>query len=150
MSDSTDITSHGFETLLVTRSDNGIVTITMNRPEKKNAANGAMWSELLHAFSEVGADPRNRCVILTGAGGEFCSGADLSGRGDADAERPHQLDSMAHISRVCLALHRVPIPVIAKVDGVAVGTDDAEPVDGFVEALGEQGAQALHAREEFG
>ncbi len=121
MRETTDITSRTFETLLLSRSDSGVVTITMNRPQKKNAADGAMWRELLHAFSAVGDDPRNRCVVLTGAGGDFCSGADLSGEVDEEVDQPHRLDSMAFISRVCLSLHRVPIPVIARVDGVAVG-----------------------------
>jgi 2-(1,2-epoxy-1,2-dihydrophenyl)acetyl-CoA isomerase len=106
-----------FETLLVDRAD-GIVTITMNRPEKKNAANGAMWDELLENFREVAASSTDRVVVLTGAGGAFCSGADVSGMGGGDV---HGLASMRHISDVVLALHRIPQPTIAKVRGVATG-----------------------------
>jgi hypothetical protein len=54
-------TSSTFETLLVTR-DNGIVTVTMNRPSKKNAANATMWAELLAIFREVGTNEQDRAM----------------------------------------------------------------------------------------
>ena len=98
----------------------GIVTITLSRPEKKNAANGVMWSELLATFREIAGNSADRVVVITGAGGDFCSGADLSGGGAGGAER-HQLATMRHIGDVANALHRIPHPVIAKVRGVAVG-----------------------------
>jgi 2-(1,2-epoxy-1,2-dihydrophenyl)acetyl-CoA isomerase len=97
---------------------NGIVTVTMNRPERKNAANATMWSELLTVFRDVAANPADRVLVLTGAGGEFCSGADLSGGGQRDE---HGLARMRKINDVCLALARIPQPTIAKVRGVAVG-----------------------------
>ena len=104
------------ETIDVQRAD-GIVTITLNRPEKKNAINGAMWDELLATFREIAASSSDRAVIITGAGGAFCSGADLTGGGLDN----HQLANMRHVGDVCLALARLPQPVIAKVRGVAVG-----------------------------
>ena len=107
------------ETLEVLRQD-GIVTVTMNRPSKKNAANGTMWAELKQTFLEVGSNPDDRVMVLTGAGGEFCSGADLSG-GSAQPDRLHPLSSMRNITEVCMALARIPQPTIAKVRGVAVG-----------------------------
>jgi enoyl-CoA hydratase/carnithine racemase len=106
-----------FETLLVDRAD-GIVTITLNRPEKKNAANGAMWDELLFNFREITANDQDRVMVITGAGGAFCSGADVSGMGGRDT---HGLANMRHISEVATALHRIPQPTIAKVRGVAAG-----------------------------
>jgi 2-(1,2-epoxy-1,2-dihydrophenyl)acetyl-CoA isomerase len=106
------------ETLLVSRRD-GVVTVTMNRPAKKNAANDVMWRELLETFREVAANPDDRVMVLTGAGGEFCSGADLSSRGDQSQMSPHE--RMQVITDVCLALQRIPKPTIAKVRGVAVG-----------------------------
>jgi enoyl-CoA hydratase/carnithine racemase len=107
------------ETIDVQRTD-GIVTITLNRPQKKNAANAVMWNELLETFRDVAFDGAARVVVITGAGGDFCSGADLSGGGAEDAER-HQLTTMRHIGDVALALHRIPQPTIAKIRGVAVG-----------------------------
>jgi enoyl-CoA hydratase/carnithine racemase len=117
------------ETLIVERKD-GIVTVTMNRPERKNAANGKMLLELRETFSEVEDSPEDRVMILTGAGGAFCSGADL---GDSsgptnDASRSG-LFRMRRLGDVALALHHISKPTIAKVDGVAVGA-------GFSLALG--------------
>jgi enoyl-CoA hydratase/carnithine racemase len=106
------------ETLIVDRAA-GIVTVTLNRPRRKNAVNGRMWDELLAVFREVAACDTDRVVVLSGAGGDFCSGADLAGEeGD---RRPHQLATMRHVGDVCLALYRLPQPTIAKVRGVAVG-----------------------------
>jgi 2-(1,2-epoxy-1,2-dihydrophenyl)acetyl-CoA isomerase len=107
------------ETIEVARQS-GIVTITLNRPEKKNAANAKMWDELLTTFTEIGGRDDDRVVVVTGAGGNFCSGADLTG-GGANTPQRHQLAVMRHIGDAALALHRLPQPTIAKVDGVAVG-----------------------------
>lgn len=107
------------ETIEVNRSS-GIVTVTLNRPAKKNAANGEMWDELLETFRDIGAGGQDRVMILTGAGGEFCAGADLTGGGTGMPGR-HQLAQMRHVGDVALTLHRLPIPTIAKVRGVAVG-----------------------------
>jgi len=110
------VSSARMETLQVSRSA-GIVTVTLDRPEKKNAANGVMWDELLATFREIADNDDDRVVVITGAGGEFCSGADLTGGGRAR----HQLAAMRHVGDVALALHRLPQPTIAKVRGVAVG-----------------------------
>jgi len=119
----------GMETIEVTRTSDGagegadgaVVTITLNRPEKKNAINGVMWDELLATFREI-AQGDDRVVVLTGAGGAFCSGADLSGGGADTGSRPqHPLAAMRHVGDVALALHRLPQPTIAKVGGVAAG-----------------------------
>jgi 2-(1,2-epoxy-1,2-dihydrophenyl)acetyl-CoA isomerase len=106
------------ETIIVERSDDGIVTVTLNRPEKKNAINGKMWDELLATFREVRASATDRVMVLTGAGDAFCGGADLTAGG---IDPRHQLDRMHHFGGVGLALHEIPKPCIAKVNGVAVG-----------------------------
>lgn len=104
------------ETLQVARAE-GIVTITLDRPAKKNAMNDQMWDELLATFREIADSSDDRVVVITGAAGEFCSGADLTGR----SGNRHQLAAMRHVGDVALALHRLPQPTIAKVRGVAVG-----------------------------
>ncbi len=110
------------ETIEVERVEGGIVTITLNRPEKKNAINAAMWDELLATFRDIAGRDDDRVVVLTGAGGAFCSGADLSGgSADAGGAARHQWHAMRHVGDVCLALARMPQPVIAKVGGVAAG-----------------------------
>jgi enoyl-CoA hydratase/carnithine racemase len=108
------------ETLQVARRD-GVVTITLDRPEIKNAVNQAMWDELGATLREIAGRSDDRCVVITGAGGAFCSGADLSGRGTDGGERPHQLTAMRAVNEVALALHHLPQPTIAKVTGIAAG-----------------------------
>lgn len=118
------------ETLIVERKD-GVVTVTMNRPDRKNAANGVMLRELREAFDEVERTLDDRVLVLTGAGGSFCSGADLSdtqGPGGKGQTAPG-LVRMRRLGDVALSLHRLSKPSIAKVDGVAVGA-------GFGLALG--------------
>ena len=60
---------------------NGVVEVTLDRPAKKNAMNGEMIDELRVAFAEIAeSTPDDRVVVITGSGGAFCSGADLTGR----------------------------------------------------------------------
>ena len=106
-----------FETLKVERDD-GIVTVTMNRPEKKNAIDGQMTEELIEVFGEVKKTAGDRVLVLTGAGGEFCSGADLTSPNNATTSG---LASMRRVSALVLSLHELPQPTIAKLDGVAAG-----------------------------
>ena len=96
----------------------GVVTVTLDRPAKKNAVNDVMWRELLAAFTEVADSSDDRVLVIMGAGGAFCSGADLSTAGTSER---HQLDVMRGIGDVALRLHRLAKPTIAKVGGVAAG-----------------------------
>ncbi|HUY65866.1 MAG TPA: enoyl-CoA hydratase [Acidimicrobiales bacterium] len=109
------------ETLLVERHE-GVVTVTMNRPTRKNAANGRMWRELLATFDQVAGDRDDLVLVLTGAGDAFCSGADLGDPSDV-AGRPGDpyLVQMRALGDVALRLHRLPKPTIAKVSGIAAG-----------------------------
>jgi 2-(1,2-epoxy-1,2-dihydrophenyl)acetyl-CoA isomerase len=111
------VKSQQLETLLIDAADNGVLTVTMNRPEKKNAANGTMWEELRETWTAIALDPDVRCVVMTGAGDAFCSGADLGGQGRS----VHQLQAMNMIHMTVQALHHVMVPIIAKVNGVAAG-----------------------------
>lgn len=103
-------------TVLLSR-DGAVTTVTLNRPHRKNAIDAATWKALGSAIREVGEDSETRVVVITGAGGDFCAGADLGGdRGDA-----HPLARMHMVNDVAMALHELPKPTIAKVAGVAVG-----------------------------
>ncbi|MHB8669758.1 MAG: enoyl-CoA hydratase/isomerase family protein [Acidimicrobiales bacterium] len=106
------------ETLVVERRD-GVVTLTMNRPERKNAVTAEMTEELIATLREVQERPEDRVLVLTGAAGEFCSGADLSDVGESMGRSP--LFYMRRISELALTLHRLPKPTIARVAGVAAG-----------------------------
>jgi enoyl-CoA hydratase/carnithine racemase len=64
--------------ILVDHSDPAVVTVTLNRPERRNALTLAMWTELNRIFSSLNAEPAVRAVILTGASSAFSSGADIS------------------------------------------------------------------------
>lgn len=106
------------ESLLVERSDTGVVSITLNQPEKKNAIDLSMFEELLAIFEEVTQREEDRALVLTGAGGNFSAGADLTPKGGSEK---HILSSMRFYGSVGLALHHVPKPTLAKIRGVAAG-----------------------------
>lgn len=109
------------ENLQVHRTHEGIVTITFNRPKAMNALTLAMMEAFSHAVQELKLDESLRVVILTGAGEQaFCSGADLvelseySGEDDA-----RQMITL--MGDALLALERLPMPVIAAINGYALG-----------------------------
>lgn len=103
--------------VLLTSRDSGVLTLTLNRPERKNALNLELWEALREALAAAGHDPQTRAIVITGAGGAFCAGADLSGGVAAG----HPLDRMRGINEIALLLHELPVPSIARIDGVAVG-----------------------------
>jgi enoyl-CoA hydratase/carnithine racemase len=106
------------ESIRLSRSPNGVVTLSIARPEKKNAINYPMWGEITQAISEVSDSKTDRVLVITGSGDSFCAGADLSGEMEHDR---HQLSRMRYINQLPLALHDCPKPTIAKVNGIAVG-----------------------------
>lgn len=112
------------ETLLVDRRD-GVVTVTLNRPEKRNAINGRMWRELIEVFDEVADNADDRVLVLTGAGDGFCSGADLTDTENAENLRGGgvggALRQMRVVGRAALRLHELSVPTVAAVNGVAAG-----------------------------
>lgn len=106
-----------FENLRLERSPGGVATLTIDRPERKNAADLATFDELRRAFDEVAERAEVRVLVLTGAGDAFCSGADLTMGG---AQRS-TLDVIRRIHAGVLALSEIPKPTIAKVNGAAAG-----------------------------
>jgi len=112
------------EAIRVERRD-GLVTITLNRPDKKNAIDAQGWNELDQTFTELAIDPAARAVLVTGAGGNFSAGADLSGNktGLGLTGRPVQpiVTEMRVVGDILLRLARLPKPTLAVVDGVCVG-----------------------------
>lgn len=104
--------------LRVERSDTGVVTLTLNRPQLKNAISEPMWEGLRRVFQEVAQRDADRVLVVTGAGDAFCSGAQL---GDDLLAGRHGLAAMHPVNAAALALHDLPKPAIAKVNGVAAG-----------------------------
>ncbi len=111
----------GYETLVLDQ-ENGIATVTLNRPQKMNALNEQLVSELVQVTEEISQDDAVKAVILTGAGRAFCAGGDVSGlplfyMTDADEIRAF----LKKLNRIPLNLRNMAKPVIAAVNGAAVG-----------------------------
>ena len=97
-----------------------IATITLNRPEKRNAISSEMMAELVSAFGEVEASPA-RVLILTGAGKAFCSGMDLDALKALATQSPaEQLEDARRLAHMCRRIWSFPKPTIAAVNGHAI------------------------------
>ena len=102
----------------------GLLILTMNRPERRNAMNPELTLALRDATARAAEDPKVRAVLLTGAGGTFCVGGDVkamnegSGRDLSHGERIHNLRDRMNASRY---LHEMPKPTIAAIEGAAAG-----------------------------
>lgn len=95
----------------------GVLRLTMNRPEQRNALTGEMAAGIAHELEQAATDEAVRVVLITGAGGGFSSGADVAGLlGDADFE-----DVMARAARMIRAVVALDRPVVASVPGPAAG-----------------------------
>jgi enoyl-CoA hydratase/carnithine racemase len=98
--------------------DDGVAVITIDRPEKRNAMTYAVLGQFHDAVTAAGDDERARVVIVTGAGGAFCAGTDLS---DLSETPTDERGTAAGPRRAAWPLVACPKPVIAAVDGPAVG-----------------------------
>jgi len=94
-----------------------VATLTLNRPEKRNALNWAMWRELLTTLRDLSERTDIRIVIVTGAAGAFCSGADLAD----PLPDIHPYLQLEQINAVMEALHHIPKITVARVNGDAIG-----------------------------
>jgi len=99
--------------------DDHVLTLTLNRPEKRNALNARLINELIIAFETAATDDNVRVIVLTGAGGAFCAGADLSLMSDAageDSDFPHR-GGFPELNLAMVAVHK---PIIARVERYAM------------------------------
>lgn len=108
-----------YQTILTERHDD-VLVVTLNRPDRLNAASLDMAGEITAALADIGG---SRAVVLTGAGRAFCSGADLQSRGDragtpGDASHAALTD---HYNPLMLAIADLPVPVVTAVNGPAAG-----------------------------
>jgi 2-(1,2-epoxy-1,2-dihydrophenyl)acetyl-CoA isomerase len=110
-----------YETILFS-VDGGIARLTLNRPDKLNSFNTQMHGEVRQALATL-QDNGARVLVLTGAGRGFCAGQDLGDRAVAPGAQAVDLGESIdkHYKPLILALHNLPLPVIAAVNGVAAG-----------------------------
>jgi enoyl-CoA hydratase/carnithine racemase len=111
-----------YETLLVDARPDGIVTVTLNRPERANSMTATMFEEFSTLARELTSDSSVRCVILTGTGKVFCAGYDI----DSAAELPKMsavefLNLQESAAAGLSAIRALRVPVIAAVNGAAAG-----------------------------
>jgi len=128
----------GYETLDWAVDEDGVATLTLNRPDALNAFNLTMARELERCFLTDAREDAVRAVVVTGAGRAFCAGMDLSAQGNVfgldESVQPTPEELRAHLTeppyqdgvrdtggRVTLAIHALPKPVIAAINGPAVG-----------------------------
>jgi enoyl-CoA hydratase/carnithine racemase len=109
----------GYEEVLYNVSDN-IATVTINRPDRRNALSWQVMTELRDAFEGAKADPSVHVVVLTGAGDKaFCAGADLTGMA-ADAGWAELHNARGELARLFRAMWELGKPIIARVRGYAL------------------------------
>lgn len=101
--------------LIDTENRDGVLIVTLNRADKKNAINTQMWKALRDAFRAAAADDEVTCVLLCGAGHNFCAGVDLASFGDTGGGEEHPFESAAR------AVVEFDKPLLAAVQGAAVG-----------------------------
>jgi enoyl-CoA hydratase/carnithine racemase len=104
--------------VLLEENDRGVLRLTLNRPDARNALSAALMSELLEALVRAAKDPQTRVVVIAGAGPAFCAGHDLREM-RADQRRETYERLFAQCSELMLAIVRLSKPVIAEVHGVA-------------------------------
>lgn len=103
--------------------DRGLLTITMNRPERRNAINAQMSADLIAAAQRAADDPEVRAVLLRGAGGTFCVGGDVKSMAENKSTLSYEQkrDSLRRGMEISRLLHEMTKPVVAQIDGAAAG-----------------------------
>jgi enoyl-CoA hydratase len=120
------LTAPGDGSVRVLEAGTGITELVMNRPERFNALQSGLVSDLHQAFAAVAADRSCRVVVLRGAGRHFCAGADLAGHGpapggDGSGSPQDWMATQEHIASLVTTMRHLPQPIVAAVQGAAAG-----------------------------
>ncbi|MBB5503396.1 enoyl-CoA hydratase/isomerase family protein [Paraburkholderia sp. MM5384-R2] len=108
-------------TCIELRRENRVAWITLAKPDALNALSPDMLDEIAHALESVKGDGETRVLVITGTGRAFCAGADLKGVGASTAGGEGPLEFLAKVHRVFERVRTLPLPVIAAVNGLAMG-----------------------------
>ena len=115
------MSENGQTDFLKTSLADGVATVVIDRPARKNAMTQAMWREMARLFRDFGQDASVRAIVLCGAGGDFCAGADIGEfetvRGDAGSARIYEAENSAAFA----AIRECPVPTIATIGGICFG-----------------------------
>jgi methylglutaconyl-CoA hydratase len=110
------------EASVLYRVDAGIARITLNRPQKRNALSAELVAALAGAITNSAGDPAVRALLITGAGPDFCAGADLRELHEsAGAGMPEHIATARSLADVYIAMRKHPRPIVAAVRGRALG-----------------------------
>ncbi|GFE86102.1 enoyl-CoA hydratase-related protein [Steroidobacter agaridevorans] len=100
----------------------GVATLTLNRPEKHNALDGATMGEMVEALTRLGGEPKTRVVVLTGAGASFCAGADIGHmRSMLNFSEEQNVADAQVLAKLLRKLDEFELPIIARVNGNTFG-----------------------------
>ncbi|MDF2234794.1 enoyl-CoA hydratase-related protein [Albimonas sp. CAU 1670] len=99
--------------------ENGIGTLILDNPAARNAMSASLQADLIEGLKVLGADPACRVIVIAGAGGHFCAGGDVKGMTTLDADNAH--GKLVKMQEMIRGVVEAPKPVIAAVEGVAVG-----------------------------
>lgn len=111
-----------YQTLTVQPDARGVVTVTLNRPEKRNALSALMMDELTDMAQGIGAQTITRAIVLGGAGAAFCAGGDLDWMmAQINADRATRMAEARRLANLLGALNEMPTPLIGRVHGLALG-----------------------------
>ncbi|MFM9901005.1 MAG: enoyl-CoA hydratase/isomerase family protein, partial [Polaromonas sp.] len=103
---------------LIVRVENALATVTLNRPDVRNAFNEEVIAELTQAFTQLGQQADVRCIVLAANGPAFCAGADLNWmRRIADYSHAENLDDAAQLAEMLRVIHTCPKPTVARIQG---------------------------------
>ena len=111
-----------YETLLIEKDTRGVVKVTLNLPEKRNALSAQMIADLTHMAGTLGASDETRAIVLAGAGKVFCAGGDLDWmKVQIASDRAGRIREATKLAMMLNALNEMPTPLIGQVHGGAFG-----------------------------